>query len=658
MSLRPSTSARPDNQTSSVIRERENLAQGSYFDPSIVVSRNALGKAISVYGDDSWDFKSFSIDGTSALAVHFWRAPKTSKNIELENRIREQNKALIWILLDRGDLKSISTLKSCNFGARFCSKMAYENGVDLFNWITDLQKVSGACETMGINGLRMMSVLVQTLWRNRKELLEKDFQFPREQIISKIRTAQSKLPDQKQTPIIPSSIYCSILKGLLLALDAIEKDIDLLLDSFVLSTKCSKELKEIRPSLSKNQIKDARSKLLSQTAQELKRLGWEEANGRSLHLFIVGKISLVQTHLMHVVVALSGMRIGEVKALPLEGVIEIFSHRGKDHFVIKGYTYKLNNGVKKDAEWVTSDQGHRAILIASRISKTISTIFLDKAEFGQQILLFPSTSNPFKMVDSTHTTRFQKVISREISPIISSTDIDELNRLELDRGWDLEGIEVNTRWPLAMHQLRRSLSVYAHRSGMVSLPALKAQLQHITDEMRAYYSDGWSRATNLVFNKDHFSHEWNAAKTESTYFGLLEAIDVAFHEGGELFGVGAQRINKIISERGRKDTFALIKNGTISYRETALGGCVSNEICTAMPMDPINFQCIESNCVNLVVRSKRLDFVIYSQKSAVAKLALEGTDTVEFRLENEHLKRMLLARKRFQFENAAKEEKR
>ncbi len=50
-----------------------------------------------------------------------------------------------------------------------------------------------------------------------------------------------------------------------------------------------------------------------------------------------------------------------------------------------------------------------------------------------------------------------------------------------------EGIEVGKPWPLTFHQYRRSLSVYAHRSGMVSLPALNGQLQHITDEMRAYF---------------------------------------------------------------------------------------------------------------------------------------------------------------------------
>lgn len=39
---------------------------------------------------------------------------------------------------------------------------------------------------------------------------------------------------------------------------------------------------------------------------------------------------------------------------------------------------------------------------------------------------------------------------------------------------------------------------------MVSLPALKGHLQHVTDEMRVYCSDGFCRAVNLVFDKEHF----------------------------------------------------------------------------------------------------------------------------------------------------------
>ena len=262
---------------------------------------------------------------------------------------------------------------------------------------------------------------------------------------------------------------------------------------------------------------------------------------------------------------------------------------------------------------------------------------------GQQALLFPSTEDPFK-ARSTATLRVsQGRLIEAICPVITQEDIDELDRLELARGWRRDGIEVGGRWPLAFHQLRRSLSVYAHRSGMVSLPALKAQLQHITDEMRAYYADGYSRAVNLVFDKDHFSHEWNAAKAESSFFGYVMGL---LFSDEELVGQGAERMAQTVSNRTRQETLQLFKEGKLAYRETVLGGCISTEECKAQPLEPIPVDCLRTNCVNLVVYSKRLDHVIRSQETVVAMLERDEHGSVEHRLEVNNLRVLLNARQR------------
>lgn len=235
----------------------------------------------------------------------------------------------------------------------------------------------------------------------------------------------------------------------------------------------------------------------------------------------------------------------------------------------------------------------------------------------------------------------QALLVDAVCPEVTEADIAELNSLELDRPWQRSGIAVGVRWPLAFHQLRRSLSVYAHRSGMVTLPALKAQLQHITDEMRSYYSDGYSRAVNLVFDKDHFSHEWNAAKAESSFFGYT--LGLLFSDE-DILGRGAERMASMISSRDRHETLKLFEQGKLAYRETPLGGCVSTEECTSKPLQPIPFDCLESNCVNQVVAGKRLNLVIKTQESVVARLADGEAGSVEHRLEANHLRVLLKAR--------------
>ena len=638
---------------------RRDLPQ-PYFDPTTVVTRSATDEIVSRYGDDSWDYRAHSMDGSTAQTLHFWRAPQVATLAAppaLPQRIYEQHKALFWVFIDHGDTKSFGTLNRYNFTAQALCTVAYKKGIELFTLLTDVEQVAEICEDMSVGDLTATSALVQTLWRHRRRFLASNSQMHRDSIIEKIRAAQARLPETKQTPLIPSRIYCSILAGLLGGLDSIERDLDVLLDALRNCREVAMEIGEKLPQASRQQIATRRLKALAITKEQMSRIGWEAARGKTLIFFIQGKITACQTHLMHTVVAFTGMRIGEAKILPLYGVLETFQHRGQAHYLVKGYTHKLDGGEKKATEWITIEQGHRAIKLAIRIGEAVLSLHKAKPQMGQEALLFPSTTHPFRMMASVAFLAGQKYLIKTICPVIAAEDLGELNQLELERGWDRDGIEIDKRWPLAMHQLRRSLSVYAHRSGMVSLPALKAQLQHITDEMRTYYADGWSRAVNLVFDQNHFSQEWNAARIESTYFGMTGALKLAFDDGDDLLGLGAQRMEQIVLGRSRQETLALIKSGTIAYRETVLGGCVSTGECKTMPLAPINFECVESNCVNLVVRSKRLDLVIRSQESVVTQLDRDEKGSVAQRLEAEHLKRMLLARDRLRQTASGKEAK-
>lgn len=633
-------------ETSGSRNNWQEITPRPYFDPKTVVARNPNGEILSLYEDTSWDYSAQSRDGVSAQTLHFWHAPDGANDHALIGQLYEQHKALVWIVADRGDIKSFRTLYMYNAVGKYCCTIAYHKRINLFSLLNDVEEMGTICDEMNEGELNAINGLVQTLWRHRKKLLVSDIEMQREKITIKIRSTQSRLPERKQTPLIPSRIYCLILAGLLDGLSTIERDLDVLLDALSKSININVKIKRELPMASPRQIAGIRGIALAEAADRLRPLGWKAECSKSLYGFILGKITTFQTHLMHTVAAFSGMRIGEVKILPLTGVFDTFQNRGQTHYLIKGYTHKLERGMKKPTEWVTIDQGHRAIKLAARIGQTILTLHGGILQKGQEALLFPSTKNPNRMMSPSPFLSGQKYLIKTVCPEITAEDIDELNRLELERGWDRNHIEVGKRWPLAMHQLRRSLSVYAHRSGMVTLPALKAQLQHITDEMRAYYGDGWSRAVNLVFEKDHFSQEWNAAKTESSYFGLTGALQLAFDEGDELLGLGAQHMKQIVSARSRQQTLALIKSGTIAYRDTLLGGCVSTQECKTMPLTPINFECVESNCANLVVRSKRLDLVIRTQESVVALLNRDDKGSVAQRLETEHLERMLLARDR------------
>lgn len=613
----------------------------TYFEPSTVVSRNAQGDAVSHYGDLSWDLSSQSSDGISGATLHFYASVDASDDpaaSALAATLAEQQKALMWLYIDDGRIRALDTTRQANRTATaWCSK-AMARRVSLFDLFCDLEAVNDELGSLSDIHLDLTPPLVGMLARNGKVLGTQSrvpLQAVKESVTAQRRQRQVNL----QTPLMPSAIYCAILSGLIARLDDIERELTQLLLDYRTSVAASRDAPA---DSSRGEIQRRRAEALPDVVARMRLLGYDPHTNGAVGAFLNRRLNLHQSTLMHTVVAFSGMRLGEVKILPLADVVETFEDKGVAHYVIKGYTHKLARGAKKPASWITSCEGHRAILLAQRIASAILQESLRQPAKGQEALLFSSLDNPFRSKTNRTIYRMQELLTKALSPVIAQAHIDELNTLELDRGWQREGIEVGRLWPLAFHQLRRSLSVYAHRSGMVSLPALKAQLQHITDEMRAYYADGYSRAVNLVFDRDHFSHEWQAGQAESSYFGY--ALGILF-SGEEPFGRGAQRMAGTVTQHTRQETLRMFRDGKLAYSETVFGGCVSTETCKVQPLEPIPFACMETSCMNQVVYGKRLDHVIRTQEGVVATLAHHGNEGVEHRLELANLQVLLRARR-------------
>jgi integrase len=608
------------------------------FPADMPVSYDTAGQVASRYGEPAWDLRSMSTDGTTRQALHFF-CPDPTHASPLDLLTREQQKALIWFHMDAGRTRSWRTLRNTNLALTFWCGVASRRGVDLFTLLSNPEWLAEGSRDLNTTYLHNTTSALQTLWRHRKELgapVDIQLQTLRETLHIEAR----RRPEPQQTPLIPSRVYCTILVGLADRMKFIERELDLLLDAYEQDRAASRDAPK---SFNQDQRAAYRAKALADVIERMKTLGYDSTRNRGLDNFIAGRLGEHQMALTLAVAAYTGMRVGEVSILPLEGVLKSFTHLGCTHFELHGATHKLNKGVKLRTTWITSDQGARAVRLAQRISQAVLRVHARPANTGQQALLFPALANPYKRMSDLSRDGYLKRVREVVCPVIEQADLDELDRLELARGWAREDIVVGKRWPLAFHQLRRSLAVYAHRSGMVSLPALKAQLQHITGEMTLYYSAGFSRAVNLVFDKTHFSHEWEAAKAESSYFGYVFAV---LFSDEELLGQGVARMANAVERRSREDSLRLFQAGKVAFQETPLGGCVSTEECKTDPLEPLPYDCLESNCVNLVVFEKRLEHVIQYQQSAVAKLAMDESGSVEHRLEARHLAVLLKARER------------
>jgi integrase len=556
--------------------------------------------------------------------------------------IREQQRALLWLHMDAGCQRSQRTTLQAGRTLNQLAREAYSRGIALFALFCDPQALGEVSAGLNSGYANTARALLKTLWRHR-EFLKLELEIRLAQLAGIVKDSAPQHGNNKQTPIIPSRIYCAILAGLIGGLNEIESGLDALLAVYRQVRAITLNTPEC---MTANQRNKHRSRQLGDVRSAMRARGWVAG---SLDMFIRGEVACIQLRLMNIVMAFTGMRVGEAQILPLKGVLEDVRHRNSLHHVVNGYSHKLQGGEKRAAHWVTSAEGRRAIVLAQKVALTLlEGLKAGDAPNDEGALLFCSTVNPYKKhsVSSLYR-RMQLQLIPELCPVISQDDIDELNAMELERNWLREGIEVGQPWPLTFHQFRRSLSVYAHRSGMVSLPALKGQLQHITDEMRAYYSDGFCRAVNLVFDKEHFSHEWNAAKSESSFLAYSMALLFADNDLiGRIGGRGVDRMRRAVSGRSKEATLKLFRDGILAYRETVLGGCIAVEDCVRTPLEPIPWNCLEKDCVNAVVFEARLDLLINTQEVVVTTLARAEAGSVEHRLEADHLRFLLKARKR------------
>ena len=367
-------------------------------------------------------------------------------------------------------------------------------------------------------------------------------------------------------------------------------------------------------------------------------------------------VALIGALCQLVILSFTGMRAMEAENLPYDCLGET-RRDGVPHYTIEGITTKLSGGRPKRACWVTGPLAARAIRLAQRLSGEAHRSFgapgYVQSKDGSHLLFcrmgLKHRYVPNRAVSTVHNS--VETLRGRMFPTIELEDIAELKRVDMHRAWEDEPkYAVGQQWPFTRHQLRRSLALYAHRSGLVTLPTLKRQLQHITQEMSMYYARGSAFAEAFVnTDKNHFAKEWVEAQGLSDYLAYAEQV---LFSDERLFGGHAAWMQSpavqasSVSVFSREKTIRMFERGELAYRETVLGGCASVEPCTSMPLDWMRLDCLESNCRNLVVVPSKLQRVIKAQQATVGKLRVVDDSSVEYRIEAQTLQRLLDAQEK------------
>lgn len=627
-------------------------------DDSFVVSKDKDGKTVSIYGDLSWNRTPYSQNGkTIWLRFPFYKSDSMDL---LQELIHKEAKWVIFLMMwyRKGAPLSHAYLEKHCYFLQTLSQYCYSKKIkfiDFFNDIKEIKEFANLSESK--SHLNSLSAIILELRKVPSEISRynidssKKFLFLKEKIYN-------KNANYKQTAPIPTRIYSEIIFNINREINDFLNVSDKIFD---LLSKClaSPYYGRSDSFIKKYNTKNPNNKVKKQLTflEILSEHGLEEYFKKNQILMNIpglgSLISNIQFLIKLQIHVFTGMRDSEVDNLPYD-CLEKTVANGISHYLINGYTTKFNNGLRKEVRWVTSKEGYDAIKNAQKIADLIYS-YLEVENKSKDKPLFISTAylnfagSKFKDVilttSSLNANRYSSLL-KKISPIIEEQDIIELENIDLHRAWRSEkDYQIGKNWPIRTHQMRRSLALYAQRTGLVSLPSLKRQLKHITDEMSMYYSKGSSYAKNLINQEDHFGKEWQDAQPVSSALSYISNVLLSEDtlDGGHGNWVEHRlknNKNTVIME-SREETIKRFKKGEMAYKETLLGGCTKVGSCDQPALNWLDTDCLTKGCKNMVYNVPKLEKVIIAQEKLVNSLDKES---LEYRTENADLNALISAK--------------
>lgn len=583
------------------------------------VSWDKEGNPVSYFRDLVWDFTDFSPKPKPCRLnfTHWCVKPKSPSTAE--QKLVAESKKLVFLVIFRraGTPLSIATVRHYFDLIVTLCRYALKTGVELAHVLSIDDIFIDFLDAHEQSQLRSLAQLVSTL--QQFDCDELGFTAVGRTMLIKARLRQVEYRNgvgQRQHPPLPTRIYSAFIFKLLEDLDCNEK----VLDDFLGLVERSNDFRDIPT--------NKRSKLYVEAL--LEEFGLVEyfdkrefgktlygVNRAILEIFVSCKL---------VIHTFSGMRDGEVEFLQYD-CLEPVTGRGNKHYMLKGFTTKFADGKKKRAKWVVSKEAYRAVGVVKKISSAIYRLAVEDKPIPNSAPLFLSPGLLIKRfggklrcprLDLCH---FKNMCGRLLE-VITDEDLQELQDIDPFRIWVLDSeFNVGAKWHLTVHQLRRSLALYASRSGLVTLPSLKRQLQHLTEEMARYYSSGNFFAKNLLeAYDDHFSVQFNKAQPESQALAfmknVLECPDDSFGPKGVWYRKDQKDVEITLEEFG--ETQRKARKGLLSITETPVGSCMKAGDCPHRSYGVFS-HCL-TKCDQSVIKLAPLQKLVSAQEIHVARL--------------------------------------
>ncbi|WNC10938.1 tyrosine-type recombinase/integrase [Pseudomonas coleopterorum] len=597
------------------------------------------------FKDDKWFYfnRGIAANKKNYIALRYKGEPESTK---MRGNLDESKSILV--ALDKHAFKSpgmplgIASMNRYNLALQHVRRYCVKTGLSVFNVLADTVHLGAAYEQYkkaapgSFMALHDLALKLSSLPLRYVGFKPASIPFVMERSASGDATRE-----YHQTEIIPTQIYLDLLVDYKATVVEFLSVKDELLDF------------ALRISNDKHYARNGNSHKGRSASYEdaLEAAGLEEyakKNNISSVAELARQFGAVYYASIMLIYAFTGMRKSEAYSLTLDS-LKVYSRNGLVQArKLVGFTTKFR-GLRKRVSWYTSVDVEAPFEAASFLCKLIMKC--NKVDVPAQYLFISTGYLPFAAANDNLTSitseaptcgnyepsKYQMHFS---SVVIRAHHIEELKSINPFRVWEAESkFDVGRQWPLKIHQLRRSTAVYAIASGLVSLPALKEILKHLTLAMSRYYAKGSLYAPNILQRSAGDKDAWVVRYQESEVFvrsfqyvkELIIPDDVLKGPAGTWIERNSKPGLKSLGyAESLEQTLLKMKKGQIFYRPTPVGGCTLNDKCEKRIA--VSFVGCDG-CSNSAVVQSKLIKLIAIQEKVVTRL----TGQPEFQFENNTL---------------------
>lgn len=610
-----------------------------------VISRDASGEVVSRFGHAMWNLTSYSNTGPCTFNWISW----SNDDSELKHSIVLELKRLCFgILYFSKNRLTTGSLRSTVGDLRRLANIALKSGCTLADSSKSLEfqqnlKLSLSCsKRSAFENLHSTYVKLLDIQHRHPKLC---FTFTSDPLRIVLGFLEITPKTSKQVSIVPTRVYSKLIAKL-----------GKLISKFLESSVAIKEIFHTRhtrdPSYGLSKI-TARgygvlhgdSKSFERVAKDLSLTYYFSNNNIVDNRNLISHLSVIQLACKWYIHIYSGMRDTECRTLPFDALETIESTFGLVH-ILNGYTSKLTGDGQKQTYWITSQDIAPALKCAQAVAEIIFIRHDITLSDRKRLPLFPAVYFDLGMEHPGYGIPLAKLAAgltpallNRLDVLIEERDIEELELFDGFRDWRSEDkFAPGKPWPFTSHQARRSLAVYAARSGLVSIGALSLQLKHLTIAMTSYYMNNASFAENFVStdSQKELVSELNIQRKVAEFVAYENNV---INTKSTLFGGEGTRIQRIKDrtdfsiELDRKHTQKKFYNGEMSYRPTIIGGCSQSAPCSKISFTNV-LTC--TGCANSILDESsipRLESALYSLEK---KKMIFPPDSASYKqLENE-----------------------